>query len=237
MHTAMPALFECRNLGRSYHQGGDQPPALQGLNLRIERGEMLAITGSSGSGKSTLLNLLGLLDEPTSGELLLEGSPVAGVNAVERARLRNRRIGFVFQQFQLLPRLSAWRNVALPLVYAGVAAPERQARARALLEQVGLAAHADKRPLQLSGGQQQRVAIARALACRPAVLLADEPTGALDSATGREVMALLRQLRADTGCTLVIVTHDPAIAAQCPRVLRFQDGHLASDVTHVEVPA
>jgi putative ABC transport system ATP-binding protein len=232
MHTAMPALFECRNLGRSYHLGGDQPPALQGLNLRIERGEMLAITGASGSGKSTLLNLLGLLDEPTSGELLLEGQPVAGVNAVERARLRNRRIGFVFQQFQLLPRLSAWRNVALPLVYAGVAAPERQARARALLDQVGLAAHADKRPLQLSGGQQQRVAIARAL-----VGMAESSAPVGSSATGREVMSLLRQLRADTGCTLVIVTHDPAIAAQCPRVLRFADGHLAADDTTTEVPA
>ena len=202
--------------------------ALRGVDLDIEAGEFVAIMGSSGSGKSTLMNILGALDQPSEGSYRLEGEAVEGMSGEALAALRNRRIGFVFQQFNLLPRTSALENVELPLVYAGVAPAARRARARACLELVGLGARADHTPAQLSGGQQQRVAIARALVNQPRMLLADEPTGALDSTTSEEVMRLLSQLHAE-GITLVLVTHEPDIAAWAKRLIVVRDGRLVED--------
>ncbi|MBB5203795.1 putative ABC transport system ATP-binding protein [Inhella inkyongensis] len=229
-------MLRCQGLGRSFQLGPDTlpTPALRDVDLQIRRGELVAITGASGSGKSTLLNLIGLLDRPSQGRLWLGGQAVEGASAQLSARLRNRLIGFVFQQFHLLPRHSVWRNVELPLVYAEVSPPERRQRALDLLERLGLAEHAHKRPAQLSGGQQQRVAIARALIQSPPLVLADEPTGALDSATGQAVLQMLRELWRAQGCTVLIVTHDPAIAAQCPRRLHFADGRLVRDEHHQE---
>jgi putative ABC transport system ATP-binding protein len=225
----MTALIECRRLGRVFETGGEQFHALRGIDLRIQHGELVAIMGASGSGKSTLLNAVGGLDQPSSGDLLLDGHSVAAMPEPELAQLRNRLIGFIFQQFNLLPRYDAMRNVEMPMIYAGKSPKERQDRALKLLCMLGLEQHVRKRPTQMSGGQQQRVAIARALANEPQLILADEPTGALDSKTSEEVMKLLVELNRDQGITVVIVTHDPGVAAHCDRVIRFADGRITED--------
>ncbi len=206
------------------YQGGYQ--ALKGVTFSVSQGEFTAIMGPSGCGKSTLLNILGLLDRPTGGKYLLEGAETARLSDAEITGLRRARIGFVFQAFNLLPRLSALENVALPMAYAGVGVDERRARARELLTRVGLGRKAENTPLQLSGGERQRVGIARALANKPALLLADEPTGNLDSKSSVEILALFKELNAE-GMTVVLVTHDPAIGAAAGRVIRIKDGALA----------
>lgn len=221
-------MIEVRDLEKIYQMGEETVAALAGVSLTIERGEHVAITGASGSGKSTLMNVLGGLDRPTRGTYRFDGEDVGGFNDDELADFRNRRIGFVFQSFQLLPRLSALQNVELPMVYAGLPPAERRARAAALLERVGLGARTGHRPTQMSGGQQQRVAIARALANSPDLLLADEPTGALDSQTGQDVLALFRELNAE-GLTLLIVTHDAKVADQARRRIVFSDGLIIRD--------
>ncbi|GAA5337032.1 ABC transporter ATP-binding protein [Thermus antranikianii] len=221
-------LLELRGVKKVYQNGGVAFPALKGVDLRVEEGEMLAIMGPSGSGKSTLLHLLGLLDRPTEGEYLLMGKPTSSLSEEERAYLRNRFIGFVFQAFFLLPRLSAVENVEVPLAYAGVPPRERRRRALALLERVGLLDKAKSLPNQLSGGQRQRVAIARALALNPPLLLADEPTGALDTRTGEEIMALFQELNRE-GTTVIIVTHEPMVAEKTRRIVRVRDGEIVAD--------
>ncbi|MDO9473911.1 MAG: ABC transporter ATP-binding protein [Caulobacter sp.] len=221
-------MIEVRDLEKIYQMGEETVAALAGVSLTIERGEHVAITGASGSGKSTLMNLLGGLDRPTRGTYRFDGEDVGAFNDDDLADFRNRRIGFVFQSFQLLPRLSALQNVELPMVYAGLPPVERRARAAALLERVGLGARTGHRPTQMSGGQQQRVAIARALANSPDLLLADEPTGALDSQTGQDVLALFRELNAE-GLTLLIVTHDAKVADQARRSIVFSDGLIIRD--------
>jgi putative ABC transport system ATP-binding protein len=218
-------LIELREVWKVYRMDGVEVQALRGVDLRVEPGEFVAIMGPSGSGKSTCLNVLGLLDRPTSGQYLFEGQDTARLGEVERARLRNRRIGFVFQAFNLLPRTTALENVELPLVYAGV---RDRARALAALRAVGLEHRARHLPTQLSGGEQQRVAIARALVLQPALVLADEPTGNLDSQTSLGIMALLQQLNRD-GITVVMVTHEPDVAAFAGRVVQFRDGRIVSD--------
>ena len=210
-------------LVRTY-QGGYQ--ALKGVSFFVARGEFAAIMGPSGCGKSTLLNILGLLDRPTRGHYLLEGAETARLGDAELTGLRRARIGFVFQAFNLLPRLSALENVALPMAYAGMGVEERRERARGLLSRVGLGKKIENTPLQLSGGERQRVGIARALSNKPALLLADEPTGNLDSKSSVEILALFKELNAE-GMTVVLVTHDPAIGAAAGRVLRIKDGELA----------
>ena len=202
--------------------------ALRGVSIDLRHGEMVAIMGASGSGKSTMLNMIGTLDRPTSGRYFLDGDPVEELDEEELAELRNRKIGFVFQSFHLLPRLSAVANVELPMVYSGTSKRERRERARAALARVGLAEREDHLPNQLSGGQQQRVAIARAIVNDPVLLLADEPTGALDSVTTRQVMELFCSLH-EQGITVVLVTHDPAIAKYAQRVVTFADGNIVSD--------
>jgi putative ABC transport system ATP-binding protein len=225
----MQPLIEAQALSRHYELGGQRFDALREVSLTVQAGEFVAITGASGSGKSSLLNLIGALDRPSSGRLIIQGQSLGELSEPQLAQFRNRTLGFVFQQFQLLQRASVLHNVALPLLYAGEARRTREARAMALLTRLGLAEHAAKLPTQLSGGQQQRVAIARALVCNAPLLLADEPTGALDSATGAAVMSLLRELNQQDGRTVLLVTHDPGIAAACPRRLRFADGRLVSD--------
>jgi len=228
---SMP-LVRTRDLVKIYRIGGTaagaQIRALDGVSVDIARGEFTAVMGPSGSGKSTFMNLLGCLDRPTSGEYLLDGRNVAALGDDELAALRNRAIGFVFQNFNLLGRASAAENVELPLVYAGVRARERRRRALEMLERVGLAERAAHLPAQLSGGQQQRVAIARALVMRPPLILADEPTGALDSRTSLEIMALLQALNGE-GLTVVLVTHEADVARFAGRILRFRDGRLVGD--------
>lgn len=221
-------MIEIRDLTKVYVMGEEKVSALAGVSLDIARGEHIAVVGPSGSGKSTLMNILGGLDRPTGGVYRFEGEAVAQFDDDLLADFRNRRIGFVFQSFQLLPRLTALQNVELPLVYAGAALGERRRLARELLERVGLGSRMGHLPTQLSGGQQQRVAIARALANRPDLVLADEPTGALDQATGQEVLALFDQLNAE-GLTLVIVTHDNGVAARARRRIAFTDGRIVSD--------
>ncbi len=221
------ALLAAEGLARTYVLGATRVEALRGVSLEMTRGECVALMGASGSGKSTLLHLLGCLDTPTTGRYWLEGREVARLPADERARVRNARIGFVFQAFNLLPRLTALENVALPLRYSP-RGRDACARAAEMLAYVGLGARAEHRPVQLSGGERQRVAIARALVAGPAILLADEPTGSLDSATGREIMRLLAGLCAQ-GHTVVVVTHDPQVAAYAGRVLRMEDGRIIDE--------
>jgi putative ABC transport system ATP-binding protein len=221
-------VIEAADVSRTYEMGGGSVPALRGVSLRIDPGDFVAVVGPSGSGKSTLMHLLGGLDRPTGGRLVIGGEDVAALSQNQLARLRNRTIGFVFQSFHLLPRTSAVDNVALPLVYRGMSARSRRQRAAAMLGQVGLAHRLDHRPNQLSGGEQQRVAIARALVTDPSVLLADEPTGNLDSATGDAVLALLEQLNAASGVAIVLVTHDREVAARARRQIAMRDGRIVS---------
>jgi putative ABC transport system ATP-binding protein len=235
--AAEAPLIEVRDLGRIYDLGETRVTALQGVSLEIARGELVAVMGSSGSGKSTFMNLLGCLDRATSGGYRLAGRDVAGLSSDERATIRNREIGFVFQNFNLVPRTSALENVELPLVYGGVAPAEQRERARAALRTVGLEGREGFLPNQLSGGQQQRVAIARALVNRPSLLLADEPTGNLDSRTSLELLALLQRLNREDGITIVIVTHEPDIASYAGRVVTFRDGAVVSDVRQVPAVA
>lgn len=220
-------LIEIRTLNKVY-QGAVSYHALHDLDLNVMPGEMIAIMGASGSGKSTLMNILGCLDRLTSGEYQLQGRSIAAYNDNELAVIRNQLIGFVFQNFNLLPRYSAVKNVELPLQYSAVSARERQKRAIEALERVGLGSKLANRPNEMSGGQKQRVAIARALVNRPALIMADEPTGALDTQTSKEIMRLFQQLNRE-GMTLIIVTHEPDIAGYCRRVLRMQDGRLIED--------
>src|SRR3712207_3729242 len=216
-------LIWFQQVGKVYRAGEGQLHALRSVSLVIEAGEFVIIMGPSGSGKSTLLNILGLLDQPSSGSYSLAGLDTAGLRPDDRARLRNREIGFVFQSFNLLPRSSAVENVELPLVYRGISAPERRSRSLAALSEVGLAARADHWPQKLSGGEQQRVAIARALVGQPSLVLADEPTGSVDSATGDEIMALFRRLHR-TGITGVLITHNQHLADPADRIVRMRDG-------------
>ncbi|MEY2618311.1 MAG: hypothetical protein RL522_1313 [Pseudomonadota bacterium] len=222
------ALIEARGLTKVYAMGGQTVHALRGVSLDIEAGDFVAIMGASGSGKSTLMNILGCLDQPTDGEYRLAGEAVQGMSPDQLAAIRNRRIGFVFQQFNLLPRTSALENVELPMLYAGVPGPERQARALAALQQVGLGERTHHTPAELSGGQQQRVAIARALVNQPVMVLADEPTGALDSQTSEDIMRLLTQLNAQ-GITVVLVTHEADVAGWARRRIVFRDGVIVED--------
>jgi putative ABC transport system ATP-binding protein len=220
-------VFELRDVSRLYRQGTNEIRAVDSVSFRIDPGEFVVVAGPSGSGKTTLLQLLGALDRPSGGEILVEGRNLSELGDGELTQLRLRTIGFVFQQFNLIPTLTARENVELALAPAGLRGAARQDAAAALLRIVGLAERGDHLPGQLSGGEQQRVAIARALANEPDVLLADEPTGNLDSATGDEIVDFLRSLSGEHGQTVVLITHDPAIAAQAPRVLRMQDGRLA----------
>jgi putative ABC transport system ATP-binding protein len=222
------AAIELVGVSKTYDIGAIAVDALRDVSLVIEPGEFVAITGPSGSGKSTLMHILGCLDVPTSGRYVLAGHDVAALGENQLATVRNRFIGFVFQQFNLLPYLSAWRNVELPLVYAGLEHGERKERALHALTQVGLADRADHKPGELSGGQQQRVAIARALVTEPAILLADEPTGNLDSASGADVLNLLQSLH-QAGRTIVLITHDHAVAAQAERAVEIRDGRVRRD--------
>jgi putative ABC transport system ATP-binding protein len=223
------ALIETRDLWKTYVMGDEEIHALRGVSIGIERGEYVAIMGPSGSGKSTLMNLIGCLDTPSKGSYLLNEKEVAAMNDDELARIRNEEIGFVFQTFNLLPRATALHNVELPLVYAGVPGKERQERARGALEKVELTSRAGHRPNELSGGQRQRVAIARALVNNPSILLADEPTGNLDSKTGVEIMGVFDRLH-QGGNTIVVVTHEAEIAAYAHRVIHIRDGQVEKDV-------
>ncbi len=223
-------MIELRDVYKIYSDGDSEIRALDGVSLTIEKGEFTAIVGSSGSGKSTCMNIIGCLDIPTSGKYFLNGYDVSTLDEKELARIRNKELGFIFQQYNLIPKLNIVENVELPLIYRRMGADERRKRAIASLERVGLADRINKYPSQLSGGQQQRVSIARALAGNPPVILADEPTGALDTKTGREVMNFLKELNSD-GTTIVLITHDPSLAEQTKRIVRIQDGKIISDTT------
>ncbi|MFZ0943126.1 MAG: ABC transporter ATP-binding protein [Syntrophobacteraceae bacterium] len=230
-------FIELHDINKIYHLGEVNLPVLKGISLRVARGELLALMGASGSGKSTLMNIMGCLDRPTSGEYLFDGRAIAGYTAKERARLRNRMIGFVFQSFNLLARMTAFENVLMPLMYCRDRLSEREMERRTaeLLEKVGLAGRHHHRPSQLSGGEQQRVAIARSLIGHPQVLFADEPTGNLDSRTSEEILALFQQLNETDGITLIMVTHDPGVAQHAQRTIRIKDGLIESDAASLRV--
>lgn len=223
-------IIRMRSLCRYYSMGDQQVRALDNINLTFEKSEYVAIMGPSGSGKSTLMNIIGCLDTPSSGTYELNGVNVAAMNDTELARIRNREIGFVFQTFNLLPRLDCLRNVELPLVYAGIDAAEREKRARAALEEVGLGDRITHKPSELSGGQIQRVAIARALINNPSLILADEPTGNLDTATGRDIMSIFERLSM-AGNTILLITHEEEIANHTRRIIRLRDGNIESDTS------
>jgi putative ABC transport system ATP-binding protein len=223
------SLIQCADLWKVYRLGDVEVQALRGLNLTIEQGEFVAIMGSSGSGKSTLMNMLGCLDQPTKGHYWLNGVDVAALRADELAEIRNRQIGFVFQSFNLIPRTSALENAQLPLFYRGLSLREQRTLAAAALERVGLKGREQHYPTQLSGGQQQRVAIARALVTTPSLLLADEPTGNLDTESSREIMTILDRLNRDEGITVILVTHEPDIAAYAAREIVIKDGQVLTD--------
>ena len=226
-------MIRLQGITREYVMGDQTVHALQGIDLQIERNEMVAFIGASGSGKSTMMNIVGCLDQPSSGQYWLNGREVAAMSGDDLARVRNQEIGFIFQSFHLLPRASALDNVAQPLIYRGVPLRERLALAEQALSRVGLGARLHHRPNELSGGQRQRVAIARALVGKPSILLADEPTGNLDSATSLEIMDLIREVHQE-GQTVIIVTHEPEIAEQCQRVVRLRDGKVMSDTAAAE---
>ena len=223
-------LIELNDICKTYHLGELDLPVLKGISMQVAKAEYVALMGVSGSGKSTLMNILGCLDRPTSGEYRLDGREISGLTAKERARLRNRMIGFVFQNFNLLPRMTAFENVLMPLVYCRDNLTEREMERRSveMLQKVGLAHRLHHKPLQLSGGEQQRVAIARSLINRPQVLFADEPTGNLDSRTSEEILQLFQQLNSDDRITLIIVTHDPGVALHAQRTVRIKDGLIDS---------
>ena len=225
----MTAIIELERIRKTYRSGSIEFEALCGIDSTIHEGEYVAVVGPSGSGKSTLMNILGCLDNPTEGRYLLADEDVSMMSEVQLAEVRNRRIGFVFQQFNLLASLSAWRNVELPLIYAGVHRAERRERAITALERVGLGDRVDNRPGELSGGQQQRVAVARALVTEPAMILADEPTGNLDSKSTADVLGLLDELH-DAGRTIVLITHEHEVAARAERNLVIHDGQIVSDL-------
>jgi putative ABC transport system ATP-binding protein len=225
----MASLLQLRDVWKVYRLGDVEVQALRGVSTDVPAGEFVAVMGASGSGKSTFMNIVGCLDEPTSGTYRLEGTNVSHMTADERATLRNQRLGFVFQNFNLLPRTTALENVELPLVYAGVPFAEQRERARAALASVGLAGREDHVPSQLSGGQQQRVAIARALVNHPSLLLADEPTGNLDTEMSHEIMSVFTRLHREQGVTIVLVTHEPDVATYAERQITFRDGQIVSD--------
>ena len=224
----MSALIEFEDVCKYYRMGDTTVKAADHISMKIEKGEFVAIVGQSGSGKSTCMNIIGCLDVPTAGSYRLNGREVGNMSGNEQAEVRNEMLGFIFQQYNLLPKLNLLENVEVPLIYAGVPRAERRRRAAAVLEQVGLGDKLKNKPSQLSGGQQQRVSIARALAGNPAVILADEPTGALDSHTGREVLGMLQQLN-QQGHTVVLITHDNSIATQAQRIIRLEDGQVVYD--------
>ncbi|MBE7053675.1 MAG: ABC transporter ATP-binding protein [Ruminococcaceae bacterium] len=227
-------MIELKDVYKIYSDGDSEIRALDGISLTIEKGEFTSIVGSSGSGKSTCMNIIGCLDIPTSGTYFLDGHDVSTLDEKELARIRNKELGFIFQQYNLIPKLNILENVELPLIYRRMSADERRKRALQALERVGLSDRINKYPSQLSGGQQQRVSIARALAGNPPVILADEPTGALDTKTGREVMNFLKELNND-GTTIVLITHDPSLAEETKRIIRIQDGKIISDTAAKEV--
>ncbi|HRQ38817.1 MAG TPA: ABC transporter ATP-binding protein [Chloroflexota bacterium] len=216
-------MIQMKNITKTYHMGTQEVHALRGVDLQVEKGEFVAIMGPSGSGKSTLMNVIGCLDAPTGGTYILDDVDVSQMSDSQQARVRNQRIGFVFQQFNLLARTTALKQVALPLMYGGLNRAERIKRARMALEAVGLGDRMDHKPDELSGGQQQRVAIARALATNPSIILADEPTGALDTTTGEEILGIFKQLNSQ-GITVVVITHDPDVAAVAQRTIWIRDG-------------
>jgi len=222
------SLIELAGVTKSYDQGEMQVNALRGVDLAIGRAELVAIIGPSGSGKSTLMHILGCLDQPTTGTFMLDGEDVSSMSSFQLARIRNQKIGFIFQTFNLLPKASLLRNVELPMLYGGVSASERRERAMLALSRVGLKERASARPSELSGGQRQRVAIARAIVMNPSLILADEPTGNLDTKTGNEILQIFDEMHA-AGHTIAIVTHDPRIAERCHRVIRIEDGAILSD--------
>lgn len=221
-------MIEIKNLSKIYQIGKEKLYALDKVSLKINNGEFAAIVGPSGSGKSTLMNILGCLDIPSEGSYIIDGTPVESLNDDQLAEIRNAKIGFIFQKYNLLTKLNVYENVEIPLIYLGIGNTERKEKIEKALDQVGLSSHIHHKPSELSGGQQQRVAIARALVTNPSVIMADEPTGALDSKTGKEVLALLQELH-KSGRTIVLITHDLSIAAEAERRIQIKDGHIISD--------
>lgn len=225
-------ILSMKNIVKSYLLGDEEQIILKEINLKVNRGEFISILGPSGSGKSTMMNIIGCLDNATSGDYVLSGQNIKNLSEDQLADIRSREIGFVFQSFQLLPRLTAQQNVELPMIYAGISSNERKVRAKQMLERVGLVQRLNHYPNQLSGGQQQRVAIARAISTNPTILLADEPTGALDQATSRQVIQLFKELNQE-GRTIIMITHDESIAKSASRIIRILDGHLLEEDTYV----